>query len=110
MDYDDENDSTVISRETIIFGDGATGASADAIIERRDLFRDKRQVTEEQIRYVHEHIRSYRLETILNRDQADYLEEELRHLYEKDPNFFRRYFGDSDIKWKRRSSLLEKIR
>jgi hypothetical protein len=27
MDYEDENDSTVVSKETIVFGSGATGAS-----------------------------------------------------------------------------------
>jgi hypothetical protein len=101
MNYDDENDETVVSRETILLGNGPNGASADAVIERRDIYRDKRQVTDEQIRYVHEHIRSYRLETILNRDQANYIEEELSYLAQKDPEFFRRHFGDTEFKWKR---------
>jgi hypothetical protein len=67
------------------------------------LFRDKRHVTEEHIRYVHEHIRSYRLETILNRDQANYLEGELHNLYEKNPDLFKQHFGDNEIRWRRKS-------
>ncbi len=35
MSYDDEEDSTVTSRETVLFGEGASGASADATIEWR---------------------------------------------------------------------------
>jgi hypothetical protein len=31
------------------------------------------------------------------------LEEELRHLYEKDPDLFKQHFGDSEIRWRRKS-------
>ncbi|KAI6207132.1 hypothetical protein M3Y94_00994900 [Aphelenchoides besseyi] len=100
-----EDDSWVTSRETILFGGnetsngGAVGASANATIERRDHYRDQRQVTDEEIRYVHEHVRSYRLEATLQRDQWSEISAELQRLYEKDPDLFRKHFGDEQP-WK----------
>ncbi|KAI6181302.1 hypothetical protein M3Y98_00814600 [Aphelenchoides besseyi] len=97
---DHEDESWVTSRETILFGGNETsnyaavGASANATIERRDHYRDQRHVTDEEIRYVHEHVRSYRLEATLQRDQWSEISAELQRLYEKDPDLFRKHFGD----------------
>ncbi|CAD5221417.1 unnamed protein product [Bursaphelenchus okinawaensis] len=90
--FDDESDQTTTSHEKILFGHGEHGSSADAVIERRDRFRDKREVTDEQIRYIHEHVRSYRLETVLNRDQDAQISADLKELFENDPDLFRKHF------------------
>ncbi|CAD5227523.1 unnamed protein product [Bursaphelenchus xylophilus] len=108
--FDDETDQTVTSHETIVFGNAVNGASADAIVERRDRFRDKREVNDDHIRYIHEHIRSYRLETVLNRDQDAQISADLKELFEKDPDLFKKYYDLDEFEEREKRRRVEEDR
>uniref|UniRef100_A0A915ERA9 Uncharacterized protein n=1 Tax=Ditylenchus dipsaci TaxID=166011 RepID=A0A915ERA9_9BILA len=71
---EDTNTSSKVE-EIILLGQGFEGASASSTLERKERIVDQRKVVDEQVHFVHEHIRSYRLETVLNLAGSEILDQ-----------------------------------
>ncbi|KAI1713279.1 actin domain-containing protein [Ditylenchus destructor] len=61
--------------EVILLGSGPDGPSASSTLERKERIIDQRQIVDQQVHFIHEHIKSYRLETVLSLAEAQLLSE-----------------------------------
>lgn len=61
-----EFDSKV--NDVIVLGVGTEGPSANATIHKREKILDERHAAQNEIRFIHEHTKTYRLETVLHFD------------------------------------------